>query len=290
MGKSGPALLGLFALVLPASCPAAKPVTLKPTSKWLVNWGDDSCTLGRAFGSPEKPEILSMQTFAPGYHFKVTVTGKLAGQLNNAPRLFAYFGNGERIAIEQFQAGRSDRGDPAVVLSVTFSARAPKQDEDDEADMPVYPDAAFEAGLDRIVIGGGARQLVYETGPLAKAMDALRTCTDDLVKQWGLDPQQQRQLTRRLTMADKSWMRDIRSFFPAELAIARAGARLDVQVVVDAQGVPTQCHFTQAFNNTDFKVRACDVILKKARFQPALGADGAPVASFYTTAIIYRIY
>ena len=67
-------------------------------------------------------------------------------------------------------------------------------------------------------------------------------------------------------------------------------AHVRVRLDVDATGMPIGCHIQNAFNNEHFEEEACETLLKKARFEPALDAAGEPIASYWGKVIIYTIH
>lgn len=286
------ALGGLIATALPVQA-KVKETTLPKASNWLVDMGEKSCLLARKFGTADKPVLLGMRTYAPGYRFEITVSGVPARSLQTAHAFTVAYGNGEPIPVRSHQAGKNDEYGAAVIFSNTLAMKAPPEDdkaeEEDEEFRPTGSDPVFEAQIDRVTLGTSSQRFVLQTGPMAKALGTMRECTDGLLKGWGLDPAAQSGLTRRVRMGDESWVRKIQNIFPSELLFERKEARVNMQIVVDKTGAATRCDTAQAFINTDFKIRACDVVLKEARFQPALDKSGQPVDSYYVTTILYKM-
>lgn len=122
---------------------------------------------------------------------------------------------------------------------------------------------------------------------MAKAFQALRACNDTLIRDWGLDPKVQQDLSRMVQPVDLEWARQVQMAYPIALAAKGRHARAHLRLLVNSEGVPTACNASQAFANTEFKVNACDIVMKNAHFHPALNKAGQPVASYFTTTIIY---
>ncbi|WP_459664130.1 hypothetical protein [Novosphingobium sp. 11B] len=57
--------------------------------------------------------------------------------------------------------------------------------------------------------------------------------------------------------------------------------------MVDKAGQPTQCETVNAFRNAKFNTKVCEIVIGKARFEPALDSNGQPVASFFSGSIVY---
>lgn len=287
-----PALLVALTLIatIPNAIAAPKPIALKPISKWLVDWAPESCVLARKFGTEKQPVLLSLRSYAPGYAFQMLVAGKPATLFNDRTDLTVSYGAGSPISISGAQGGRADGfGDAMIASSVLDTKDRRDANPISYLSARPFPDTAFENQLDRITFATRGRQVTFETGPMAPALDALRTCTDDLAKELGLDPERQHGLIREASDANTDeWVPRIQALFPMALSIQGKGARVILRVVVDTEGTPTRCDSFQSFNNTDFKVKACDIILRRARFHPALDAHGIPVASIYSNVIIYK--
>jgi hypothetical protein len=268
-------------------------IKLPTASTWLVDMGDKSCLLARRFGTDAKPVLLGMRTYAPGYRFEITVSGMPARSLMAASKPTIAYGGGEPLPIYSHQPGKNRDYGTAIIFSNTMAMKAPPQDEteeDDEDPAPTVLDPAFEAQINRITLATGSQRFVLETGPMAKAIATVRQCTDGLARLWGLDPEVQANLSRPVTRDDDiTWVRKIQRIYPLELMVERKEARVNMQIVVDKAGAPKRCDTAQAFKNTDFKVRACDIVLKDAHFRPALDKSGNPVDSFYMTTILYKM-
>lgn len=283
---------GLTAAALPVHA-KTKETTLPKASNWLLDAADKSCLLARKFGTDDKPVLLGMRTYGPGYHFEITLSGAPARILQTAHKFTIAYGGGEPLPVRSYQMGKNDDYGAAVIFSNTLSMTAPPQEktelEEEDDIRPVAIDPAVEAQIDTISIATNGQRFILKTGPMAKALATVRQCTDGLVTRWGLDPVAQSKLSRRVRLGDFSWIEHVQRIYPAELMLKRKEARVNMQIVVDKTGAATRCDTAQAFANTDFKVRACGIVLKEARFQPALDESGQPIDSYYTTTILYKI-
>lgn len=273
----------------------ARDVALKPSSPWNVHWAGNSCLLARQFGTGDNRLTLSMRAYKPGYEFETTLAGPQVSLLTKPNAFRIAYGGGEPRPVWG-QAGRIPKLGPSITFSGYLSMTAPEPTSatNSEAlrratERQTYPDTAFEAQLDRITLVTSFRKIVLQTGPMAKALTSLRTCTDGLVKSWGLDLAVQSALSRNVRNADPEWIQKIIQSYPATLSFQGKSARVSLRIMVDRTGKPTSCHALQAFSNTEFDVKACDIALKYARFDPALDAGGQPVDSYYTTSVIYRM-
>lgn len=285
--------LATLALVVPSLVPTSgfskpKEIRLKASSNWLVNWADHSCVLARKFGPATSPVLLNMRAYEPGYSLEMIIAGKEISAFQKSKTFTISYGSGEPIPVSRHQAGTSGDFGPSVVFGGVMKSRIADERAEADDSLRPFPDIPFEKQLNHISLANSFKTVVLETGPMAKAFDTLRQCTDNLVKQWGLDPAIQAALTRKVKARNiPEWARQIQASFPSELLMQNKQARVNVLVVVDELGMPADCDAWQAFDNTDFKVRACGIILRNARFNPALDKDGRPTRSYYATVIVY---
>ena len=70
----------------------------------------------------------------------------------------------------------------------------------------------------------------------------------------------------------------------------RGEAFFRLLVLVDAAGAPTRCTAPEKTAEEVFKQAACGVIMQSARFEPAIDAEGTPIASFYSMAMTYSLH
>lgn len=63
------------------------------------------------------------------------------------------------------------------------------------------------------------------------------------------------------------------------------GLRLDVGV----DGKATNCTVTSSSGHSDLDSTACQLVVRRARFKPATGSDGAPMASSWSSRFVWRI-
>lgn len=63
------------------------------------------------------------------------------------------------------------------------------------------------------------------------------------------------------------------------------GLRLDV----GADGKATNCTVTSSSGHSDLDSTACQLVIRRARFKPATGTDGAPMANSWSSRFVWRI-
>ncbi len=123
-----------------------------------------------------------------------------------------------------------------------------------------------------------------------RPLAAMRTCLDDLLTQLGVDPAQQGALSRLPKPANlKDWSQKVQESYPVDMVRAGRSALVHIRLIVGADGKPASCIPDKQSAETSFGEYACATSMRYARFEPALDANGAPVASLYTTMLIYQL-
>jgi TonB family protein len=143
--------------------------------------------------------------------------------------------------------------------------------------------------MERLAVSGNLRVTVpgkldesVTLANMAQAMKALHLCEDDLAKRWNVQ---------------KTWVvppkptADPRNLFSASdypsLALDR-GRQGGVRVLLslDATGAMSDCRLIEGSGDASIDAVPCRVFRKRAKFTPALDANGRPVASAYLAPIV----
>ncbi|VWX53618.1 TonB family protein [Novosphingobium sp. 9U] len=271
----------LLGLATPAM--AAKTVTLDPISPWNVNWSETTCTLRRMFGTKEHPSMIMMERFGPYDHFQLVVSGPdFKGVQQGTTPVNLRFGDAEPKPLKQVTPGKAVNGTPALFLG-NLSLSAQFRDELETWSPRVTH--ATEAATKSIAVLYGGKERIFATGPLDKAFDAMRTCTDNLVAHWGFDPKQQASLTKRAEplTSPARWLNP--DDYPGAMRQVGKQALVAFRLSVDAQGKPTACEIQRSYNDKTFDEVTCAIIMRRARFSPAQDAKGEPIASYYLNTV-----
>ena len=280
---------------------AARTRVLEPTSSWTVDYGDEKCSLLRDFGSLKDGLGLRIDSYGSLSTFQLSAIGDRVPR----PQLklpvtrvgFALSSDGELR--RDVQALTGTIGDHRFVqFGLSFlppesmppppvSARDLDQQVLAQGALVQVPDTQFEARVNSLVLElRRGEQLELKTGPMAPALNALRTCVDDLRKSWGLDPAQQRAITRQ-PYPPLEAVKAVQEDFPRELGFRGINGFVPLRVMVDPTGVVTNCVVQLPDAPEPFRTAACANLGSK--FEPALGDGGQPVDSFYQTSVIYLV-
>jgi len=126
-------------------------------------------------------------------------------------------------------------------------------------------------------------EIRLEFGALDKPLEQMRNCLSNLVAQWGYDPAVQAALSRKLTPAGdpRNWV--INEDYPEEALRKGQSAIIAFRLDVDPKGGVTGCYVLERTDSDLLAKRACELLSRRARFNPALDAQGTAVRSFFVS-------
>ena len=297
--KSGLApVLSLAGLLFAAEADARDPVVQSPSSNWQLDYGEDKCTLARAFGEGDDVTYLVISMYAPDDDANITVMRK--ERPNDAPDYRVQFGPDTDLTIIEYPMRANFNEDlKGVLFTLSFrpyeDAKRIRELNESERDPEVpyrsanWDEAARNAREKAITEFRIERafddDLVLATGSMGKPLQAIRTCVDELIGHWGLDAEVQRNLSRRAYPIEspEKWMTP--ADYPGNMLRAGYQGVVNFRLIVDPSGKPTRCIIQETSRPTDFADLSCKILMKKAKLAPALDKDGNPVTSFWSETI-----
>lgn len=270
------AILCSIALMLSAPAQAdEQALRLAPADNWTAEFADEFCALRRSFGNGEHSVFFELKQFVPGRGMEITIASQTLERRDHTFRVAFLPGETENPGV--YRRVDTDDGWQGYIYpgrlephGVASLVRGSAQAQERDSTITGY---AVENGF--------SEDFVLETGPMHEVAAVLDQCTDDLVAGWGLDPEQQRNLSQTVRIGTPaSWLRDYLS--RAERIEREFGiGRLQLVLLVDAAGEVTRCSGIDLPEEVRQENRACEYLMDRRRFEPALDAEGHPVASFH---------
>lgn len=260
----------------------------------------------RAFGEGDDKIIFELTQYAPKSSFELSLTGKpvkIVYSMRREPTTdmsFAFEPAGPVAKADVMHGTQPDKT-PALIASnlsvkrgwaTTSAQEADLSSEQATENAKINAEGRFAAGVTQLrVTGEIKREVVLQTGPLDQLFAVMRTCTDDLATNWGLDAEKIRHWQQSPKAQTDSWRKAagaITHDSPAKAASMGNMAILRVRQIVDEQGVPGECTLLRATKGDDFGRNVCRN-LSQVRFDPAIDADGQPMAGVVVNTIRYII-
>jgi hypothetical protein len=207
---------------------------LDPASPWNLDYADDSCALMRVFGTENQRVLFELRQFSPGETARMMVASDQLEVSRRTPAIASIPGEPSELPAPTFLAGENNmRG---------FYGRVSPLSRGVEGEAIYRLDDASRNARENEVRGfqinnAFAQPVFLRTGSLHAAMEALRTCMDELVTGWGVDLAILGALTKPPTPLDQqAWTRQILNHFPRTALAQRREASLAVTLLINAEG------------------------------------------------------
>lgn len=273
--------LGLACQASPAF--SREPQRLRPVEPWNLHYAADSCRLARPFGTGKDQIILVLDQYEPGDWFRLMFVGeKLPGGIGGLPKGTVRFGPNEGPSELSLTAANVGTKRALIVDSSLRIVPLTKEEEKREDHSNLAPiGEAREAAATWVELKKVYRDLILETGSMAKPLAALRECSWATVKSWGLNVDQQMGLTRKAVPKGSAsdWLNP--ADYPTKMLRDGYQGIVNFRMIVDADGRATSCHIQESTQPKEFDDVVCKAAMKRARFEPALDAQGRPAPSWW---------
>jgi TonB family protein len=234
--------------------------------RWQMDWGAQYCTLIRP-ADEATPYILGIRKIPGAEHGSIVVRSVGSARLPE-------------------RATAVTLGPQSV--SYPVSARVERHGRRRDVVIRDLPEA-FWAELARageLQLRRGEEVLVRaRLARPADAATAFRECVADGMQAWGIDAAAQRGASRWPRSTNNYGLSD--SDYPLDLIDDGIQGRTVVRLTVSIDGRATECTTVASSGTPAFDERACRSILDRGRFEPALGADGRPVALRYVVPVLW---
>ncbi|MDB5719480.1 MAG: hypothetical protein JWP15_98 [Alphaproteobacteria bacterium] len=259
-------LLVLLGGLAPA---APRPAVAAPS--WQADWGDNVCSLIRAAEDPNA--IILRIDSVPG-------TDLISVNLQHKKWAWASEGQAADVALAL---------DPGGVVPAKAAYSPNPLDRHPALTLQVTGRFFLGqlAAARSLTVTQHGRPLASFTLPLAaQAVSSLRACQRDALTSWGIDADAWFKL-RSAPVAKQ----DLASLigiddYPSKALNGGVSGRVVIRLSVDATGTPTGCVATMS-SDSSFDRDTCALFMKRARFRPALDAEGRPVAAPLVTVVTW---
>lgn len=290
-----------------------EPVVVAPSTQWQVDFGTERCRALRSFGTEKDKTLLIIDQLVPRTEANWVIAGDAVKKLKGRPHEWVVtFGSispaktGDELMSGNFPGlgaalvgeGFVDEVEYKAMSPEAQASRALEKREAEENRSPLatlanaspVPDQATGSLINWIDISDGKGTERLATGNLGELFRLMQMCSDGIVKVWGLDPVIQANLSRRAAPTNTlAITRSVMSVYPAKAEANGKVASMTIRVMIDPTGKPTSCVVIAKTDSREFGNTACRQVMKVAKFEPALDADGKPVESYWTSGIRYDL-
>lgn len=279
--------LGLtVAIPTVAAAEDREPEVLARVGKWGINEKSDSCELFAQFGEKDDAVIARFTRFEPGEDFSFTLLGRRMWSSSVYTEGKIDFGlKGTPIEI---RATNGSLGDWRAGFFGRQRLDGWWGKKPEDQGPPITPQQ--EAAVSGVTVAiQGKRPFRFAFGSLARPFAQLRQCTTTMVSYWGYDPEVEARLRRRVTPANSptNWVTS--EDYPDIAVMRNEDGFVTVRLDVDAAGTIAACNVVERTDQEEFSKAVCRGILKRAKVEPALDAQGQPVRSYKVLRFGFRI-
>lgn len=269
-----------LATLLAAPVAAHAEAVITPVGPWEASSSDGLCRVERKFAAGEQPHLVILEQKAPGPSFGLAVAGpSLKGLRADGPIRFGFFDSD--LAIERPARVETN---PRFGTVAVISDLAPYGEASGKRFARI--DETVMTAMDRITVAQGDISLTFATGSLGEAAQLLNACTAKTMRDWGLDPARQVGLQRLAFPAEPQKLaRKMIGLFANRGLLS---GPFEAVALVDEAGKATGCRVLPGPGYDVLDAAACEV-MTKARYLPALDAEGRPVASYWKTRVKFDV-
>lgn len=274
----------LWPLVM--ACAAPIVLELSPSSPWNMRYEAGSCELVRNFGEADEQIITQFTRIAPGDGFNLRLYGKPFRVSGPYQDVLVAFGESPASMPRANQLSGVSGELPFVELG-GFSFAEPET---------VFQTAVSSNTLDRsaavnLLTIGPHHGKIYslKLGSMRAPMMAMRTCTDDLVRSWGYDPEVIAGLARPVTPIGNPLGWASSKDYPTDLLRRGKIGTVRYRIDVDEVGKVTGCNVLRWAGDVAFAKLTCELLTIRAQFLPALDRHGKPAKSFWISGLNFLI-
>ena len=242
----------------------------QPTAKWVVDYGDTSCTAVRAYGTQEAPVTIAFRPSPTGAVVRLLVVRR--GWVPEA---------------RQFPVVTSITPATAKMTGLRFATK----DKKSNIVWINFDRPALErlGSAGEIAIKGDAIDERFALPGIAAVLKALDRCNEDLRTVWNVDEAATVGLSKPATT-----LKSLHSYFsendyPAQAAREEASGSTRFMLMIDETGKLKDCMVERTSGIASLDAMSCGVLHERAKFSPALDASGKPTRSVVSNTIIWAL-
>jgi TonB family protein len=243
---------------------------------WVADFGDTKCSLSRPVG-PEEGTLFLLE-WSAGQESPSLLIGNRAWKKDlvsaEAPAFLVTAPNGVRTTAVAYPLSGPFRAAKGVALH-----RVEKG----------FLDALASADQLSIEVDGRRVQEMALPGTGA-AVKTLRTCNQDLLRAFGVDPALDALLKRRPQPIGGNvaqWVTN--NDYPDDALRRGASGTTVVRLRIGTEGRVRECVVVATSGDSSIDRQSCAILQRRGRFEPALAADGSSVEASLITSLRWAV-
>lgn len=291
MGLAGMALSAATTM----SANAQDTPELAPSTPWNLHYDTDSCALRRMFGEGERQAYVELRRFDRAPTLQAAVGSNWMKATRRADLRYRFGGGGDWSKESSATALTMGEGFSGVLFFPTLLPDFEEIEDPAELDLRLreidWQAMEKEAGarVDTLAVSGAFnRTIALKLGSLEQPVAALNRCIDELMTHWGIDVEAHKTLTRGPLPINVRRAQRMIDYPPQMLHQGTPGV-VNIRLSIDETGGITACQIQMPLSDPAFEKTSCANIQRALKFEPALDKDGKPIASYWTTRVVFQI-
>jgi hypothetical protein len=255
---------------------AAAPVNAQPTApagKWVVDFADAQCVASRDYGSGDDKLTFLLKPSPLGNVMQI-------GLLRS----------GKKAVAEQVPAWLTpDEGKPISTSALVFGSKTAGNQIMHRINLP-WQDYALLREASRVTLDvKGQPQVSLQLAQMKELSKAIDVCLQDLQEVWNVGTTRAARLRQ-----DAKTHRSLKSMFSSDdypdiALLEEQGGQLSFVLLIDEKGSVVNCTVDQTSGYASLDAQSCSVIKTRARFSPAIDAQGKPAKTGATGRVRWLI-
>ncbi|HEX6742268.1 MAG TPA: energy transducer TonB [Sphingomicrobium sp.] len=261
----------IASILLPAGAAPAVAEPLAPLKSWVLDYAENQCNASRTYGAANDPIGFALRPAPNGETYEL-----LVGRQHHGPRyaeelkgtvdfghgplkawLLHYGGKGKRIDVYAYRISAAEMAQARSASAVLLTAKE-------------------------------AQSVSFRLDHMGQLLSGLDKCTEDLKHYWNMGEE----LTGKIAVPSKGDVRTVFSDedYPSEALMQGKEGSGRFLLLIDEKGSVAGCHVQVPSGVPILDAMGCQVIRERAKFKPALDAQGHPVrSSYFTPPINWRL-
>ena len=253
-----------------AATPVHAEEPLAARGAWVVDYADTSCVLQRDFGADKMLTTVGFKPSPFGNQIElVMMTPGGTGSYRAGKAALTLQPSGMTVNVDAQTYNIKSRH-RAVTTLFTEGEAAVKLRSSNQI---------------TIAVAGGPSRTIKLPG-LTKALGALKTCQADLVKSWGIDPVELDAVAvPPVAGYTGNWLTS--DDYPATAQFSNKQGTTVIVWAIDTGGRVAECKVVKSSGTVSLDEAACSAVRRRARYKPAIGLDGKPIATHQMRNVIW---
>ncbi|MEO5927444.1 MAG: energy transducer TonB [Patescibacteria group bacterium] len=237
---------------------------------WHVDYDDEQCVASRTYGESDKPIYMVLKPSPAGGVMRLIISRRGGGEAAQVAAKIR-LGDQSNIKTNVLAYGEPNKHQRVVTANLSM------------AEFKTHATTPW------IQITSPELSGVFPTPGLLKVVAALDECLTDLQDYWNVRADRQLAVQHEVSPTQPLTPLFSASDYPMVAMVHSQSGTVKVGVLVDDTGRVADCSVESTSDVASLDTMTCYVIRTRAKFIPAIDANGKPVRSYFSQSITWRL-